>query len=212
MCLNYEHKINKKKYIYITIDNDKIDWYIYLQIKCASLKILECNIETNMHCVQFTWLLSPISFQVDVQIGCIFHGFKSQVEFHSFGNSKIYIHANIPNTCSTIYFYINMHKYYKSFFKVKSMTSIFKKSNKSYIKVSITYTWLGINVCILTFNNLKNSYPIQSLSKYQNASILTRTIHNNQKICQKAYMLLNDNIRIFLVTTKKIDIHCLLYD
>ncbi len=28
--------------------------YIYLQIKCASLKILECNIETNMHYVQFT--------------------------------------------------------------------------------------------------------------------------------------------------------------
>ncbi len=31
-----------------------IDRYTYLQIKCASLKILECNIETNMHYVQFT--------------------------------------------------------------------------------------------------------------------------------------------------------------
>jgi hypothetical protein len=39
--------------------------------------------------------------------------------------------------------------------------------------------------------------------KYKNASILTRTIPNNKKYCQMAYMLLNDNIRIFLVTTKK---------
>jgi hypothetical protein len=50
-------------------------------------------------------------------------------------------------------------------------------------------------VCILTFNNLKNSYSIQSIQKYQNACILIRTIHNNQKICQMAYMLLNDNIK-----------------
>jgi len=85
MCLNFEHKINKNKNICITIDNDKIDWYIYIQIKCASLKILECNIETIMHFVQFTWLVSPISFQLDVQIGYIFFGFKSQVEFYSFG-------------------------------------------------------------------------------------------------------------------------------
>ncbi len=62
-----------------------IDRYTYLQIKCASLKIIECNIETNMHYVQFTSLVSPISFQLDVQIGCIFYGFKSQVEFYSFG-------------------------------------------------------------------------------------------------------------------------------
>ncbi len=27
--------------------------YIYIQIKCASLKILECNLEINMHYVQF---------------------------------------------------------------------------------------------------------------------------------------------------------------
>jgi len=92
-----------------------------------------------MHYVQFTWLVLPISFQLDVQIGCIFYGFKSQVEFYSFDNLKIYIHANIPNTCSIIYFYINMHKYYKSLFKVKCMTSIFKKYTINYIKVSITY-------------------------------------------------------------------------
>jgi hypothetical protein len=52
---------------------------------------------------------------------------------------KKYIFVNIPNTCSTIYFNINMHKYYKSLFKVKSMTSTFKKSNINYIKLSITY-------------------------------------------------------------------------
>jgi len=155
-----------------------------------------------MHYVQFTWLVLSISFQLDVQIGCIFYGFKSQVEFYSFDNFLKNIHSNIPNTCSIIYFYINMHKYYKSFFKVKSMISIFKKYNINYIKVSITYLQLGINVCILTFNNLKNSYSIQSIQKYQNACILIRTIHNNQKICQIAYMLLNDNIIIFLVTTK----------
>ncbi len=38
-----------------------------------------------------------------------------------------------------IYLNINMHKYCKSFFKVKSMTSTFKKSNINYIKVSIAY-------------------------------------------------------------------------
>jgi hypothetical protein len=80
--------------------------YIYLQIKCASLKILECNMETNMQYVQFIGLVSPISFPLNVQIGCIFYGFKSQVEFYSFGNLKIYIYANIPNTCSTIYILI----------------------------------------------------------------------------------------------------------
>ncbi len=66
-------------------------------------------LKTNMHYVQFTLLVSPISFQLDVQIGCIFYGFKSQVEFYSFSNLKIYLHAKIPNTCNTIYFYINMH-------------------------------------------------------------------------------------------------------
>jgi len=60
----------------------------------------------------------------------------------------------------------------------------------------------------LGINNLKNSYFIQSLlhlyvTKYQNASILTITIPNNKKYCQMAYMLLNDNIGIFLITTKK---------
>jgi hypothetical protein len=41
--------------------------------------------------------------------------------------------------------------------------------------------------------------------KYQNAGIITKTIPNNQKYCQMAYMLLlNDNIGIFLVTTKKL--------
>jgi hypothetical protein len=59
-----------------------IDIYIYIQIKCASLKILKCNIETNMHYVQFIWLVSPISFQLDLQIGCILYGFKSRVEFY----------------------------------------------------------------------------------------------------------------------------------
>jgi hypothetical protein len=53
--------------------------YIYLQIKCASLKILESNIETNMLYVQFIWLVSLISFSLDVQIGCIFYGFKSKL-------------------------------------------------------------------------------------------------------------------------------------
>jgi len=33
--------------------------YIYLQIKGAGLKILECNIETNMHYVQFIWVQIP---------------------------------------------------------------------------------------------------------------------------------------------------------
>jgi len=47
--------------------------------------------------------------------------------------------------------------------------------------------------------------PIQSLQhlyvmKYQNASILIRTIPSNQKYCQMAYMLFNDNIKIFLIT------------
>jgi hypothetical protein len=62
--------------------------YIYFQIKCASLKILECNIETNMHYVQFIWLVSPIFFQLDVQIGCNFYGFKSRIKFCFFGNLK----------------------------------------------------------------------------------------------------------------------------
>jgi len=57
-------------------------------------------------------------------------------------------------------------------------------------------------VCILTFNNLKKNYSIQNIQKYQNACILIRTIHNNKKICQMAYMLLNDNIRFFLVIIK----------
>jgi len=57
-------------------------------------------------------------------------------------------------------------------------------------------------VCIFTFNNLKNSYSIQNIQKYQNACILIRTIHNNQNFCQIAYMLLNENIRFFLVITK----------
>ncbi len=62
-------------------------------------------------------------------------------------------------------------------------------------------------MCILTFNNQKNTYPIQSLlhfyvGKYENASILTRTIAKNKKYCQMAYMLWNDNIKICLVTTK----------
>jgi hypothetical protein len=87
----------------------KIKIYASFQIKCASLKILECNIETNVHYVQFIWLVSPISFQLDVQIGCIFYGFKSQVEYYSYSNLNIYIYVNIPNTCSTIYIYINMH-------------------------------------------------------------------------------------------------------
>jgi hypothetical protein len=89
--------------------------------------------------MQFIWLVSPISFPLDVQIGCIFYEFKSQVEFYSFGNLEIYINANILNTYSTIYILIYIHKYYKSFFKVKSMTSIFKKFNINYIKVSIAY-------------------------------------------------------------------------
>jgi hypothetical protein len=94
-----------------------------------------------MHYVQFIWLVLPISFQLDVQIGCIFYGFKSQVEFYYFSNLNICIYANISNTCSTIYLYINMHKYYKSFLKVKNMISIFKKSNINYIIVSITYLY-----------------------------------------------------------------------
>jgi hypothetical protein len=92
-----------------------------------------------MHYVQFIWLVSLISFPLDVQIGCIFYGFNSQIEFYSFGNLEIYIYANIPNTCGTIYFNIIMHKYYKSFFKVKFMTSVFKKSNINYIKIWISY-------------------------------------------------------------------------
>jgi len=71
-----------------------------LQIKCVSLKILECNIETNMHHVQFIRLVSLISFSFNVQIEGIFYGFKSQVEFYSFGNLKVYFLANIPNTCA----------------------------------------------------------------------------------------------------------------
>jgi hypothetical protein len=68
--------------------------------------MLECNIETNMHYVQFIWLVSPISFPFNVQIGCVFYGFKSQLEFYSFGNLEIYIYADIPNTCNTIYILI----------------------------------------------------------------------------------------------------------
>ncbi len=56
-----------------------IDIYIYFQIKCASLKILECKIETNMHYVQFMSLVSPIFFQLDVQIGCIFMGSNTEL-------------------------------------------------------------------------------------------------------------------------------------
>jgi len=41
--------------------------------------------------------------------------------------------------------------------------------------------------------------------KDQNANLSTRTLPSNQKHCQMAYMLLNDNIRTFLITTKKID-------
>ncbi len=37
-------KTSQGIYIYI---------YIYIQIKCAILKILECNLEINMHYVQF---------------------------------------------------------------------------------------------------------------------------------------------------------------
>ncbi len=61
-------------------------------------------------------------------------------------------------------------------------------------------------MCILTFNHQINNYPIQSLlhlyvMKHQNANISTRTLPNNKKYCQMAYMLLlNDNIRIFLIT------------
>jgi hypothetical protein len=80
--------------------------FIYIQIKCASLKILGCNIEINMHYVQVIRLVSPISFPLDVQIGCIFYGFKSQVVFYSLGNLKINIYANISNICCTIYFLI----------------------------------------------------------------------------------------------------------
>jgi hypothetical protein len=78
-----------------------IDIYIF-KLKVQVWKYYSVKIETNMHYVQFTWLVLPISFQLDVQIGCIFYGFKSQVEFYSFDNLKIYIHANIPNACSII--------------------------------------------------------------------------------------------------------------
>jgi len=88
------------------IKHHKVYIYTYFEIKCASLKILESNIETNMHYVQFIWLVSPLSFPFDAQIGCILNGFKSQVELYSFGNLEIYIYANIPNTCSTIYILI----------------------------------------------------------------------------------------------------------
>ncbi len=106
MYLNSEHKMNRSINISIKLENEKISWqnvirfiYISFQIKCVSFKTLECNIETNIHYLQFIWLVSPISFPFNVQIGCIFFGFKSQVELYSFDNLKINFLANIPNAC-----------------------------------------------------------------------------------------------------------------
>ncbi len=44
-------------------------------------------------------MVSPISFPFNVQIWCIYYGFKSQVEFYSFSNLSIYFLANTLNTC-----------------------------------------------------------------------------------------------------------------
>jgi len=74
-----------------------------------------------MHYVQFIWLVTPISFPLNVQIGCIFYGFKSQVEFYSFRNLKIHFGCKYTKCMYHIYIFTNVHKYCKSFFKVKSM-------------------------------------------------------------------------------------------
>jgi hypothetical protein len=47
-------------------------------------------------------------------------------------------------------------------------------------------------------------FKVSTFVCYEISSILTRTIPNNKKYCQMAYMLLNDNLKIFLVTTKKL--------
>ncbi len=41
-----------------------------------------------------------------------------------------------------IYFNINMHKYCKSFFKIKSMISISENCNINYFKIYVSITYL----------------------------------------------------------------------
>jgi hypothetical protein len=55
-------------------------------------------------------------------------------------------------------------------------------------------------MCILTFNDQRNNYPIQSLlhlyvMKHQNVNISTKTLLGNKKYCQMVYKFLNDNIK-----------------
>jgi hypothetical protein len=61
-----------------------------------------------MHYVQFIWLVTPISFPLNVQIGCIFYGFKSQVEFYSFHNLKIHFDCKYIKCMYHIYIYLQM--------------------------------------------------------------------------------------------------------
>ncbi len=63
---------------------------VSFQIKCASLKILECNIETNMHYVQFILSISLISFpfNVDILKPYTWNLLKMIIEFIYFKNNE----------------------------------------------------------------------------------------------------------------------------
>jgi hypothetical protein len=52
---------------------------------------------------------------------------------------------------------------------------------------------------------MKQSFLHFYVMKHQNPNISIGTLPGNQKYSQMAYMLLNDNIRICLLTTQKID-------